>query len=203
MTEDDENQGTTEESQQYNLIPADVLDFVGVSAEEAEAYDKERITHEKEVADSHFRGGAFYEQVARDPHDSNSKAAWALPGANFRIEEPQKTGLIPDQIISQFESSRKAEPTTEEAARIKKNSEHINAFITGYADAAFERGNWQAAVNAYDAVMPGGILKSDSVKDKIRALAQSDRMAGVDIARAIKLRIERRPSNEMTAPPEL
>ena len=68
----------------------------------------------------------------------------------------------------------------------------LSSFLKGFAEAALSEGDWQAAINAFDLTEKEGVLKNGTIMETLRGYAQADKAAGIEIARAIQSRENRR-----------
>lgn len=65
-----------------------------------------------------------------------------------------------------------------------------SSFLLGFGFAAFNKGDWETAINSFDVATSGKLFEQEEIAEELRRLAEADKMAGVAIANIIQERIQ-------------
>lgn len=108
---------------------------------------------------------------------------------------------VPDQLIKDLKQTirkygRKKPQVLE--AEIEALSQ-LKDWLRGFGNRALVRDDWGTAVNALDLATDGGFINDAEVMGKLRELASADKMKGVEIARVIQGRIDKRAKTAQPA----
>lgn len=166
-------------------VSSDVLDFVGISAEDVAKFDLERITREKLLVES--------EHAGRNDYLRRGVNGWGFAKHGTILISVRNLSEVPDALVAKTDQL-KSGTKLEDWRRYEEERKH---YLMGIGSGALEEGDWQTAVNAFDVAAEGGILQNQTAQEKIKDLAQADKMAGAEIARAIQKRMQERQAGEV------
>lgn len=186
--------------QSINIDP-EILSSLGLNPQDVEQYDAEVKAWQKELANIEQQGNQYYATKLQGELTSGRQVIWIGKSGNLQLNI-RHANELPDALIKERQAILHIHPQARNPKEDAKFQEAMKRFIKGYGTAALESGDWQTAINAFDIVTEDGILQNQEVMTQLRDLSQADKVAGVDIAKAIQERVNRRKQGEETPPPQ-
>lgn len=171
----------TTEPQPIKINP-EILDSLGLSPDDVQRHDSERLELVRYREASKKIGSQYYvDKRSSVPLESYSIGDFALPHDTSRQEFPEAT-------MSRFEETKtRFNPDVQ-----NKYLVGIKGLLEGYGAQAISEYDWVSGINAYDVATEGGIMQNQEVLGQLKEIAQSNKTSGVDIAKAIQERINRK-----------
>lgn len=170
----------TPASKPVQEISPHILASLGITVE-----DMERILQE----DLQKAGGNTYNTL-KDAKERISQMEVDVPeigvlpkGSVKKVEE------LPDVVMETWEVSKHLHDEDHN----KRALSHVDAWLGGFFNVAFGNGDWRSGINAADVTTDGGIINDNIVMGELKKIAAKDKREGVQIARHIQERIDRRP----------
>lgn len=108
----------------------------------------------------------------------------------------KKVRELPDVVMETWEVSKHLHDEDHNRRALS----HIDAWLGGFLNAAFRNGDWISGINAADVTTDGGIINDNLVMGELKKIAAKDKREGVQIARHIQGRIDRRPPPSVGIP---
>lgn len=180
----------TQQPQSGTQINPEVLSALGLTPQDLEEYDEERLKEAKTLEDMQNKGAEYYQRL------KTSQPSTYVQGVNLgdlgtMTPNTRIVSEIPDDLFIQVEElDHKYHYSPENRAKMEAR---LRALCRGYGTAAIQKQDYDTAINAFDLATEGGILKNEIVMAGLRSKAQEDKTTGIKIAQAIQAREDRRP----------
>ncbi|MBI2012590.1 hypothetical protein HYS90_01520 [Candidatus Curtissbacteria bacterium] len=181
-----------EETETTSKINPEVLSTLGLTQEDLDKYNQEKLEEERHLNSMRLAGAREYEKYVQgvSPSLGYSVTIDVLEGKPPLTCNTFLPDAIPDGVLEQLGRPEVRQLFNEE--EIRKAENRLKAFIEGFGQKALMARNWRTAVTAYDVITDGGIMQNQEVLGSLREITQSSKADGVDIARAIQERVNRR-----------
>lgn len=178
-------------------ISSDILSSLGLTPADVKEFDKEEIERKKLIKEQRGRGAIMYGDLRRGmPFD---RVSITMQGLGDMYIKATRFEEIPDAIMNEWENQKKEAPRLQE--KESKASLQIKACLEGFGGNALEGGDWKTAVNAFDIATGGRVMDNPELMSKLKGIASGDKPTGVEIAKTIQTRIDKRTAQN-PQPPE-
>lgn len=169
-------------------ISPDILSSLGLTSQDVKEFDKSEIERKKLMEEQRGQGAIIYGDLRRGMMlDRVSLTIRDLGGMGIkatRIEE------IPDAIMNEWEKLKKEHPGLDK--KEGKTIPQIKAWLEGFGNKALEVGDWKTAVISMDVATDGNVSENEELMAKLREVAAADKSEGVEIAKTMQGRINKR-----------
>lgn len=176
-------------------IDSDLLTSLGLSEEDVQKFDREKLKEKQEMDEARKRGGQYYlsrsgltpQQLYAMTQDEARRFREVVVGEKFfRFQGEGNPGLpnllyIPDEMFNQFQTL--------------PDNKIVSSWLRGFGMAALGLNQLNPAINAFDILTGGKVMEDEEIAGRLREAAKENRSIGVEIAKKIQTRRKlRRPS---------
>lgn len=175
-------------------ISPDILSSLGLNQEDVSQFDKAEIAKKERLDKIRIDGSGEYLHLKElrergkpieDRYEfGGNKGALPLTASELK--------WVPDNLMEEFDRF---------GAGMDLNE--VKAFLEGFGTQALESNDWMTALNAFDIATDGNVQSNEKLMAKLREVAAADKTEGVEIAKTMQDRVNRRaPQSPAPSPVE-